>query len=225
MGLSSNNPVVLTVVTAGPSFSRTFSVKISQIECDSLAKAADGCLQYYTGVAGTVESFNYNNAAGLQLSDTDYSVCVRMERNFCGIQYAACADNTQPSTPTSPTSPAASLVPRSFSISGTAGSTGSLVGTQCTTDWLTIPCATNTNDPFAQNGTPVVCVDRICGQVFNSVQTNNPAAGNVPVYSYAKPFHIYVHTDSTEASSSPPESLNRGFCLNFVQQPCTSSTG
>ena len=66
---------------------------------------------------------------------------------------------------------------------------------------------------------------RICGQVFNSVTTNNPAAGNVPVYSYAKPFHIYVHTDSVEGSSSPPESLNRGFCLNFVQQPCTSSTG
>ena len=105
MGLSSNNPVVLTVVTAGASFSRTFSVKITQIECTSLAKgepphdschasclmspplftAADGCLQYYTGVAGRVESFNYNNAAGLQLSDTDYSVCVRMERNFCGM--------------------------------------------------------------------------------------------------------------------------------------------
>ena len=49
-----------------------------------MVTAADGCLQYYTGVAGRVESFNYNNAAGLQLSDTDYSVCVRMERNFCG---------------------------------------------------------------------------------------------------------------------------------------------
>merc|ERR1712032_950288 len=224
MGLSSNNPVVLTVVTAGASFSRTFSVKITQIECTSLAKAADGCLQYYTGVAGRVESFNYNNAAGLQLSDTDYSVCVRMERNFCGIQYTACNDNLTPVTPTNPNQPAASLVPQAFSISGTAG-TGSLVGTSCSTDWITIPCATNTNDPFAQNGTPVVCVDRICGQVFNSVTTNNPAAGNVPVYSYAKPFHIYVHTDSVEGSSSPPETLNRGFCLNFVQQPCTSSTG
>ena len=38
MGLSSNNPVVITVVTAGPSFSRTFSVKITQIECNSLSK-------------------------------------------------------------------------------------------------------------------------------------------------------------------------------------------
>ena len=48
--------------------------------------AGDGCLQHYTGVAGTIESFNYNNGAGLQLSDTDYTVCVRMERNFCGTE-------------------------------------------------------------------------------------------------------------------------------------------
>ena len=37
-------------------------------------------------------SFNYNDATGLQLSNTDYTMCVRMERNFCGIQYTACPD-------------------------------------------------------------------------------------------------------------------------------------
>ena len=47
MGLSSNSPVVLTVVTAGASYSRSFSIKVTQIECDSLSKAANGCLQYY----------------------------------------------------------------------------------------------------------------------------------------------------------------------------------
>jgi len=146
MGLSTNSPVVLTVVSAGASFSRSFSVKVTQIECDSLAKAADGCLQYFTGVSGQMFSFNYNDAAGLQLSDTDYSMCVRMERNFCGIQYTACADTIN-------------AAPMSFSVSGSTN-TGSQVGTGCSTDWLTIPCATNTNDPFAQNGTPVVCVDR-----------------------------------------------------------------
>ena len=41
MGLSSNNPVVLTVVTAGASFSRTFSVKITQIECNALSKGEE----------------------------------------------------------------------------------------------------------------------------------------------------------------------------------------
>ena len=55
--------------------------------------ASDGCLQYFTGVSGQMFSFNYNDASGLQLSNTDYSICVRMERNFCGIQYTACTDS------------------------------------------------------------------------------------------------------------------------------------
>ena len=59
MGLSSNNPVVLTVVTAGSSFSRTFSVKITQIECGAVNRGVEGCLQYHTGVSGTISSFNY----------------------------------------------------------------------------------------------------------------------------------------------------------------------
>ena len=68
------------------------------------------------------------------------------------------------------------------------------------------------------------CSHRLCGMVFNSAQTS-AGSPNVPVYSFSKPFSIYVHTDSLEGSSSPPESLNRGFCLNYVQQPCTSSSG
>ena len=54
--------------------------------------AGDGCLQYFTGVSGNVFSYNYNDGSGLQLSNTDYTICVRMERNFCGIQYTACPD-------------------------------------------------------------------------------------------------------------------------------------
>ena len=77
--------------------------------------------------------------------------------------------------------------PSSFSITGGVSADGSKIGSDdqndgCITDWLTIPCATNTLFPFAQSGTPGVCVDRICGMVFNSVVT---AAGSpsVPVYS------------------------------------------
>lgn len=93
MGLSTNNPITLTVVSSGASFSRSFSIKVTQIECNSLAKASDGCLQYFTGVSGQMFSFNYNDASGLMLSNTDYSICVRTERNFCGIQYTACTDS------------------------------------------------------------------------------------------------------------------------------------
>jgi hypothetical protein len=38
MGLSSNNPVTLTVVTSGASFARSFSIRVCQIECTSLSK-------------------------------------------------------------------------------------------------------------------------------------------------------------------------------------------
>ena len=38
MGLSSNSPIVLTTVTSGQSFERSFSVKVTQIECKSLSK-------------------------------------------------------------------------------------------------------------------------------------------------------------------------------------------
>ena len=68
-------------------------------------------------------------------------------------------------------------------------------------------------------------LSRICGQVFNSVNKNDPDDVSVPVFSNTKPFNIYVHTDSVEGTSIPFETLNRGFCLNFVQQPCNSSAG
>ncbi len=41
---------------------------------------------------------------------------------------------------------------------------------------------------------------------------------------YAKPFTIHVHTNAIEGTQSVVESKNRGFCLNYVQQPCTTST-
>ena len=51
-----------------------------------------GCLQYFMGVSGTISSFNYNDAGGLMLSNTDYTICIRTERNFCGVQYIPCID-------------------------------------------------------------------------------------------------------------------------------------
>jgi len=213
MGLATSNPITLTVVSSGNSFSRSFSIKVTQIDCTSLTKAGDGCLQYFTGVSGNVFSYNYNDGSGLQLSNTDYTICVRMERNFCGIQYTACPDTVN--------APA-----MSFSITG-QGTEGSNVGVGtdgCLTDWISIPCATNSNNPSAQSGTPSVCVDRICGMVFNSAASPGGSV-SVPVSSYSKPFNIRVHTDSLEGSTTPAESSNRGFCLNYVQQPCNSATG
>ena len=62
-------------------------------------------------------------------------------------------------------------------------SVGSIVGTDCSLDWISIPCATNTLSSTAQTGTPATCVDRICGMVFNSVTAAVGSATASPVNS------------------------------------------
>lgn len=91
-GLGQSNPIILTVITSGPQFPRSWRIRVSQIHCGSIFKADQGCLQYYTGVNGRIRSFNFDSSSGRQLSNQDYSVCLRMERNFCSIQYAVCPD-------------------------------------------------------------------------------------------------------------------------------------
>ena len=42
---------------------------------------------------------------------------------------------------------------------------------------------------------------------------------------FRTPFNIFIHTDSQEGSAATAETLNRGFCLDFVQQPCSTTSG
>lgn len=94
-GLGQSNPITITVITSGPSFPRTWRIRVTQIPCGSISKADQGCLQWYTGVYGRVKSFNFDTTSGRQLSNQDYSICMRTERNFCGIQYTACPDQCE----------------------------------------------------------------------------------------------------------------------------------
>lgn len=93
-GLGTSNPIILTALTSGPKFPRSWRVRISQIHCGSMSKADQGCLQYYSGVSGRIKSFNFDPSSGRQLSNQDYSICLRTERNFCSVQYAVCPDSS-----------------------------------------------------------------------------------------------------------------------------------
>lgn len=92
VGLGQSNPLILTIITSGPSFPRAWRIRVTQIPCNSIWRADAGCLQYYTGVNGRIRSFNFDTTSGRQLSNQDYSICIRTERNFCSIQYQACPD-------------------------------------------------------------------------------------------------------------------------------------
>jgi len=70
----------------------TWRVKVSQIACHSAYKAPAGCLQYFTGTAGTIKSFNWGDgtgtcSAGCLTQSQDYYACVRKESGMCSIQY------------------------------------------------------------------------------------------------------------------------------------------
>lgn len=94
-GLGQSNPIILTVITSGANFPRTWRIRVSQISCNSISRAEQGCLQQHTGVNGRIKSYNFDTLNGRQLSNQDYSVCIRSERNFCSIQYTACLDTSK----------------------------------------------------------------------------------------------------------------------------------
>nr|XP_046468147.1 uncharacterized protein LOC124212301 [Neodiprion pinetum] len=216
-GVGQVNPVMLTFVTSGGSFARSWKVRIIHVPCSSIYRAEEGCLQYFTGVSGKIKSFNYEPNTGLQLSNQDYSICIRMERNFCGVQYMPCSDADAMVMPAATPQGGRPQPSRSnaFTLTGNTQGTqiSSMTGAACQTDWLMIPCASNMG---RQPNTGVQCTDRICGGTFNA---ENQVLNSSNVISTVKPFRLVFHTDSVEA---PNDVGNRGFCLDYIQQPCTN---
>ena len=94
----SSGPSVLTVVTSGPSYPRTWNIRVMQIECEASYRAPDGCLQFFTGVSGTVCSFNFDGD-NVHLAMQYYTICVRTERGFCGIAWMQSSTKTANSDP------------------------------------------------------------------------------------------------------------------------------
>ncbi|XP_050299803.1 uncharacterized protein LOC126738482 [Anthonomus grandis grandis] len=71
---------------------KRFKMKICQYS-DSCSTSQSNCLQYYTGVTGTIQSFNYDQAAMFNRSvpgyfnDLNYAICIRREAGYCSITY------------------------------------------------------------------------------------------------------------------------------------------
>ena len=96
-GVNTGHHILLDIVTGdtmeiqfvtdlATTFTRAWTVKVSQIPCDS---NLGGCYQYYTGVSGTITSFNWYNpdtTRQLHLAGMDYTICVRREEGHCCIR-------------------------------------------------------------------------------------------------------------------------------------------
>ncbi|XP_026315427.1 uncharacterized protein LOC113226857 [Hyposmocoma kahamanoa] len=202
-----NTAITITVsATLAATFSRRWNIKFTQLGCDCPGIAPNGCLQYYTGVSGTISSFNYGTGANTalsaslvtgtrQIANLNYGICIRMEAGYCAIQYSQ-TSNMYSFTVTGDVEGADNTV------LGTPA--GAVTGTACTTDFVIIP------DPVDTTTGLSVGNDRFCGLGFMPVQTG------------AKPFVLYVVTDGGEGATaaSPPDIANRGFSLAYTQTAC-----
>lgn len=150
---------LLVQLGAASTQSRSWKLKISQIDCECPTRAPSGCFQYYTALSGIVRSLNYGqtassviNANGVigtnQIANTNYGICVAMTPGYCSITWSPVASDLYSFTVSGDTTAAI--------IDGTiATSAAYLNGTNCTGDFIIIPNG-------SVNGVPTL-VDRYCG--------------------------------------------------------------
>jgi len=77
----STTPTTLTftIATGG-----TWKIKVSQIECSSLMRAKPGCDQWFTGLSGTFQSYNWPT---VPIQAKSYAYCFRSEAGYCHLDY------------------------------------------------------------------------------------------------------------------------------------------
>jgi len=92
----------LTITLGTTTTTRTWKIKVSQIECGSVMAPPSGCTQYYTGTGGTIESFNFNG--GLVVAGVNYLMCFRKEEGTCGMVFAVDEGTSTPNPFCLPTS-------------------------------------------------------------------------------------------------------------------------
>lgn len=212
----SDNAIETTLAT------RSWSIKVTQIACDSQAKAPDGCTQYYTGsTTNTVNSYNYQSGSGYQLANQQQTICVRRERGYCKICWSETAAGD-------------------LAVSGGSKSIGYIVKSQMKSteccgyaksgtgklgnyDCIMIPGALNTAS--ACNGPATACGSGFCGNALVTVNGKGTVAGErKTICSTQMPFRLNYQTDNFEAKSEAPASptavTDYGFKLAYILTSC-----
>uniref|UniRef100_A0A1B0G9K9 CUB domain-containing protein n=1 Tax=Glossina morsitans morsitans TaxID=37546 RepID=A0A1B0G9K9_GLOMM len=70
---------------------RLWDIRIAQISFSQRAPA--GCLQYFTGNEGVLQTFNFADN-GRHLANQNYRICIRQETDMCSIVYQPCDEQS-----------------------------------------------------------------------------------------------------------------------------------
>jgi len=193
--------------TISDSVSNQFKIKVSQLSCsEDYVAQQQNCFQYFTGITGTVSSYNY--AGSQMLAATQFTHCIRQEQDHCCIQWSQ----------SSPTSFRAAGGRPDAAIgtpcAGIAVATMCSDAQACSTDFVLIPNSGSTGVV----GSGIALSDRYCGPALSPFHSPIPQ----PVISCTLPFVLGHQTGSasvggTAAVASP----NSQFVLTYSQIPGT----
>jgi len=192
-----------TFSTTVTTISRSWEIKVTQIECSSISKPYDsGCLQYFTGTTGRLTSFNFDQSSTTlfaHLPSQNQNICIRQEAGFCCVQYNVCSDTN------------------SWAFHN-ADPAVSAIGTECTVDYVEILGIAYTCESTQLN-------TRLCGPVFHIYKGATVANGNaMSLCDCTRPFTVQFVTNAANIALSPAAIAThpqRGFCLEYTQVGCS----
>lgn len=220
--------------------SSAFTIKVTQVKCDSKLKAPHNCLQYLTASSGQFQTYNYNSGgtAATHLANQDYCFCIRADRTTCTTCYS-----TDPANGLGLGIAAMAAIQGIVdTLCGTPasgikiGDTPKAVGTYTNYDHIIVPggqCPT----PRPAAGLGVISIDRYCGNVFACIYDTTTLANGYlvdvvadsvgTVCTSTKPFQVCFKSDDTEQNTGAlSEALaaapvaaagTRGFRMNYWQ--------
>merc|ERR1712088_1172888 len=187
---------------------RSWEIKVTQLECGNPMTPPDGCLQWHTGSAGQLTTFNFAGNA-LHLADQNYNICIRQEMGMTCTVYTVCA------------AIAGQGLPYSLSNRDVTGLPAAALGftdNTCTEDFIEI------------SGSSEVChatvlTNKYCGDVLTT-EITNVGTINTPICDCTTPFRVGIHTDGVMDTAAVPMAnedadagflQSRGVCLDYKQ--------
>jgi len=220
----------VNIDTAGATGARMWKILVRQIECNDVNLPPAGCLQYHTGLAGQITSFNGALAANAQqmIINQNYLICIKQADGMCTVTYREARPTTAKG--------AIGANIDSFNVGAEADTAGAAVkgealgpsgiGATCITIQNLITAALAADvaaadaaaaammpTPAATAKTPgtaviIEPVGQICGGVFSGLDNQNLpgiVTGDFEV-------QVFVDGNPTQPSS--------GFDLIYGQNPC-----
>jgi len=190
--------------------SRAYTIHVTQYDRTNEMGGPRGCLQFYTGLTGTVSTFNWQTpTTSTHLANQHYDVCVRKQIDRCVICWSPITSGDS-----SITSGAAMAKVGSFGVSNSAlpaGKSVSLVvaGTPgCSAragnaalmgsnDFVTIQGGVNPGLALADIGANILTIgtSNFCGRYFNAVDALDLDG---TICSRVAPFKLGVNFDEFE---------------------------